>query len=512
MAKLLKYRGHIRGWRKLCEELSIQVTDREEREQQIILRSYETWGEDLWKHVAGSYAFALYDESKEELFAMRDPFGTKSFYYYETKDGRLLIGTSIAEILSQPGFEKELNESMLQLYLSMTYVPGENTFYKGLNKLMGGCSLTFKEGKLSIHRYWSPQFAPDESKSLEDWAEEIHKTVAEIIPETFDEDDYVESFLSGGVDSSYLAAMSDHVKVTNSASFEDKKFDESYLAAETARVLGKENRKCVVSPEEYRAAIPKVVRWLEQPLGDASTIVLALACERVREHTAICYSGEGIDEFFGGYKIYKTAEKYGETVRTHYIGNTNIIKEDEKKRLLQHYDESVYPLALMDDVYKYLNSDDPLTWMMAIDIRIWLEGDIYFAIDKLGLGSGLEVRMPFTDLRMFDIASRLPSNLKVTQDADKIAFRHAAAKVLPEEVAFRTKMGFPVPIRLWLAEEDFARDIREKFEGEAAGRYFHREEILALLDSFLGGEDMLWRKVWTIYIFLVWYEVCFEAA
>ena len=509
MFKCKVYRGYIRGWKELSEELGLTETSRQEREPAIIEKAYEKWGNDLPSHVNGSFAFALEDEETKTIVAMRDPFGTKSFYYYVTEDGRLLYGTSIQEVASQEGFVKELNEPMLQLYMSLTYVAGEETFYKGLKKLMGGCMLSFQNGNLSLTRYWSPTFAPDDSKSLEEWAEEIHETVKAIIPETVDEGDYIESFLSGGVDSSYLAAMSDHVKVTNSASFEDKNFDESYLARETAKVLGKENRPCVVTPQEYFEAVPKIIRWLEQPLGDASTIVLALACEREMAHSKICYSGEGIDEFFGGYKAYKNAEKYGQTVRDHYVGNTNIMKEDEKQRLLKHYYDGVVPLNLTKDVYKYLDSNDPLTWMMAIDIQIWLEGDIYFAIDKIGLGSGLEVRMPFTDLRMFDIASRLPSRFKVTQDGDKIAFRHAAAKALPDEVAFRTKMGFPVPIRKWMAEDWFVADLKKKFESEAAQKYFHTEELLALLDRFTSGEDVLWRKLWTIYVFLIWYEECF---
>ena len=511
MAEIVKYRGYLRNHRELCEELGIAETDRDARERRILAEGYKKWKEKISDHLEGSYAFALWDEDAQELFAMRDPFGTRSFYYYVTGDGRLLYGTSIREILDMEGFEKELNTSMLQLYLSLTYVAGEETFYKRLKKLMPGHYLTWKDGALTINKYWSPQFEPDEGPSLEDWAEELHHTVRTIIPETYEEGEYVESFLSGGVDSSYMAAMSDHVKVTNSASFEDKQFDESGLSGETARILGKENRRCVISPEQYFEAVPWVIRSLEQPLGDASTVALAVSCREVAKHTSICYSGEGVDEFFGGYRAYKNAEKYGETVRTHYVGNTNIMKEDEKKRLLKVYDESILPINLVDDVYKDLKSQDPLSWMMAVDIAIWLEGDIYFAIDKLGLATGLDVRMPFTDRRMFDIASRLPSRYKVTQDADKIAFRKAAAKALPDSVAYRVKMGFPVPIRKWLAEERFAADIRRRFESEHAGLFFNKEETGKLLDAFLGGEDTLWRKVWTIYVFLIWYDECFCA-
>lgn len=205
MIKIQEYRGHIRNWKALCEELGIDSTlSREAREEQIIVRAYEKWGCHMADHIYGMFAFALWDEQKEELFCLRDQFGTKPFYYYQTADGRLLYGTSIRRIMEQPGFVKELNEEMLQLYLSLTYVAGEDTFFKGLKKLLPGRYLVWKNGSLTIGRYWKPEFHPDESKSLEEWADEIHTTLQKIMPEVKTADETVESFLSGGVDSSYL--------------------------------------------------------------------------------------------------------------------------------------------------------------------------------------------------------------------------------------------------------------------------------------------------------------------
>ena len=198
----------------------------------------------------GMFAFALWDEENNQLFCLRDPFGTKPFYYYETEDGTLLYGTTIRKIMEQPGFKKELNEEMLQLYLSLTYVAGENTFFRGLKKLMPGCYLIWKDGVLKIERYWSPQFHPDESKSLEDWADEIHTTLQEIMPEVKAKDETVESFLSGGVDSSYVLAMSE-AEVADCCGYEEERFDESRMAEETANLLGRTFSRRVITPEEY---------------------------------------------------------------------------------------------------------------------------------------------------------------------------------------------------------------------------------------------------------------------
>ena len=197
MTTIKEYRGHIRNWEELCERLEIPLTlTREEREERILIRAYETWGHEMADHMHGMFAFALWDDEKEELFCLRDQFGTKPFYYYETADGNLLYGTTIRGIMEQPGFVKELNEEMLQIYLTLTYVAGENTFFRGLKKLMPGRYLVWKNGRLTITRYWKPEFHPDERKTLEEWADEIHSTIKEIMPEVKDKNETAESFLS----------------------------------------------------------------------------------------------------------------------------------------------------------------------------------------------------------------------------------------------------------------------------------------------------------------------------
>ena len=502
MIKVKEYRGHIRNWEELCERLDIPLDlTREEREEQILVKAYETWGNEMADHMHGMFAFALWDEAEEKLFCLRDQFGTKPFYYYETADGKLLYGTTIRKIMEQPGFVKELNEEMLQLYLSLTYVVGENTFFRGLKKLLPGRYLVWQNGKLTIERYWMPQFHPDNSRTLEQWADEIHTTIGEIMPEVKTKEEYAESFLSGGVDSSYVLAMSD-VETTDSCGYDEERFDESGLAKQTADILGRKNLRCRITPEEYFAVVPYVMYNMEQPLGDASAIAFAIACRETAKHTKICYSGEGADEFFGGYNMYRNAERYGENLKTFYVGNTNIMKEDEKKRILKKYDPDVLPIELARGIYEETEGLDPLTKMSDVDIQIWLEGDIYLNVDKMSLAAGLEIRMPLTDRRIFDIASRMPSEYKV-------ALRTAAAKVLPEEIAFRKKLGFIVPIRIWMADDRYNADVRRLFASDIAEKFFHVEEIRAIFDEYVGGNSDNWRKVWTIYTFLVWYEEYF---
>lgn len=503
------YRGHIRNWEELCERLGIDLTlSREEREHEILIKAYQTWGCEMADHMHGMFAFALWDEEEQKLFCLRDQFGTKPFYYYETEDGELLYGTMIRDIIDRPGFKKELNEEMLQLYLSLTYVAGENTFFRGLKKLLPGRYLIWQDGKLEIHRYWKPEFHPDESKTLEDWADEIHNTLKEIMPEVKTADEKVESFLSGGVDSSYVLAMSD-AEQADSCGYEEERFDESVLAEKTAQLLGRKFSRSIITPEQFFDIVPYVMYNMEQPLGDASAIVFTLGCNATAEQTKICYSGEGSDEFFGGYNMYRNAERYGENLKNFYVGNTNIMKEDEKQKILKKYDPDVLPIELARGIYEETEGLDPLTKMSDVDIQIWLEGDIYLNVDKMSTAAGLEIRMPLTDRRIFDIASRMPSRFKVNEEQNKVAFRTAAAKVLPEEIAFRKKLGFIVPIRIWMADERYNQDVQRLFHSDIAEKFFDVDAINAIFDEYVGGNSDNWRKVWTIYTFLVWYEEYF---
>lgn len=510
MNSIIDYRGHIRNWKQLCEELGIADSlAREEREREIVLKAYEKWGHDVANHIYGMFAFAINDEAENKIFAVRDQFGTKPFYYYVTADNRLLCGTYIRPIMEQEGFVKELNEKMLQIYLTLTYVAGEETFFKGLKKLMPGHWLEFKDGKLTVERYWTPSFAPDKTKSLDDWADEIHSTLAHIMTEVKEPNEVAESFLSGGVDSSYVLAMSD-AKRADSCGYDEERFDESRVAAKTAELLGVEHSVAKIQPKDFFGIVPYVMYNMEQPLGDASAIVFTLGCLATAKHTKLCYSGEGADEFFGGYNMYRNAERYGDDLKNFYVGNTNIMKEERKERILRNYDPTVLPINLVKHIYDETEGFDPLTKMSDVDIQIWLEGDIYLNVDKMSTAAGLEIRMPLTDRRIFDIASRMPSEYKVNDENNKVAFRTAAAKVLPEEIAFRKKLGFIVPVRLWLADERYNSDVVAKFHSEAAAKFFKLDEINAIYDEYVGGNSDNWRMVWTIYTFLVWYEEYFE--
>ena len=509
MIVLKTYVGHIRNHKNLCAELGIDPSlPRDKKEQEIIIAAYKKWGGDMANHIYGMFAFALYDTDTDTLFCLRDQFGTKPFYYYVTDNDELLYGTTIREIMDCDGFKKQLNQKMLQIYLTMTYTTGEETFFEGVKKLLPGRYMTFKNGEVKITRYFRPEFKPDNSKTLDDFADEIHNTLADIMKEVKSDDEYVESFLSGGVDSSYVLAVSD-APACNSCGYDDSRLDESGLARETADILNRKFNRCLITPEQYFQIVPYVMYNMEQPLGDASAVAFALGCIATAKGTGICYSGEGADEFFGGYNMYRNAERYGENLKSFYVGNTNIMKEDEKRKILKKYYENFEPIDLVRDIYTENEGLDPLSKMSDVDIQVWLEGDIYLNVDKMSRAAGLEVRMPLTDMRIFNIASRVPSCYKVNDEQNKVALRTAAAKVLPEDIAFRKKLGFVVPIRMWMADSRYNADVIRLFNSDIADKFFNRDAINKIFDDYINVDSDNWRKVWTIYTFLVWYEEYF---
>ena len=512
MYQTTSYRGHIRNHKALCAELGIDsALPREEKERALRAAAYENGGKDAGLHLHGMYAAVLKDEATDTTVLLRDAFGTKTLYYCLTPDGRFLCGTHLKDILDAEGFSKELNERMLQHYLTLSYPGGEETFFEGVKKVLPGHVLTYRDGQITTERYWRPVFRPDNERSAEDFAEELHETVKTIMEELEGDGDEADSFLSGGVDSSYVLAVS-KAKTAHGCGYEFEQLDESVLAAETAKYLGRVFDRRIVQPEEYFAQAPKVMRGMEQPLGDASAVVFSVGCDSVAaaaergEAARIVYSGEGSDEFFGGYNIYRKAEEYGKRLETFYTGNTNIMKEEEKRELLLRYDREIQTFDLVRGFYEENRDFDPLHRMCDIDIRLWLDGDIYLNVDRMSYASGLEVRMPLTDLRVFDIASRVPAKYKAEGEHNKLVVRKAAEQVLPREVAYRKKLGFVVPIRYWLADAKYNGSVMEVLRSETAERFFRRKELDRMLDAFLGGYSDLWRKVWAVYAFLEWYR------
>ena len=504
MVQVRYYSGYIRNFKKVCEELGITPLSREQREEQILIKGFEKWGTELPEHIFGAFAFALYDDAADKLYVFRDPVGQKQLFYAVAGD-ELLCSGDIDAIVTDSRIEKRLNMRMLQQYLFYGYPIGEETFYEGVYKLKGGCFLEWDGKSLKKNCYFKPLFRP-EDKSIDEFADEIKAVVTEILEEERADTElpYKESFLSGGVDSSYLLAASD-AQCANTVGYEEADFSEAHLAQQTAEHFNKGFRVKMITPEAYFERIPTVMDKMGQPLGDASAVAFSIGCQAVKEHADVVYSGEGIDEFFGGYNAHKR-EIPSDWV---YLTCSHIMNTDVVKALMIDFDENVKPSDPLMELWEEAKQEDQLDSKLTMDISFWLDGDIYLNTDRTSTACGIELHTPFSDYRLFEVASRIPSEYQFREEQNKYVFRKAASSILPYESAFRKKVGFPVPVRQWLADERYNQPVKEKLFGRSSQTFFDQDQMKDLWERFVGGESLLWNRVYAIYAFLLWYDLKF---
>ena len=506
MVQVRYYSGYIRNYKKLCAELGITLPlSRKEREERILQEAFEKWGVKLVDHLYGAFAFALFDEAADKLYVFRDQVGQKQMFYAAV-GGELLCSGDINEITADPRLEKHLNMRMLQQYLFYGFPIGEETFYEGVYKLMPGHYIEWNGQEAKVRCYFKPLFTPETDKSIDEFAEEIKAVVTEILNEEREDTElpYKESFLSGGVDSSYLLAASD-AQVANTVGYAEEDFNESHLARDTAAVLNKGFRVKTITPEEYFDRIPEVMDKMGQPLGDASAVAFSLGCQAVKEHADVVYSGEGIDEFFGGYNAHKRIIPSDWV----YLTCSHIMSADVVKSLMLDHDASVKPADPLIQMWAEARRQDQLDSKLTMDISFWLEGDIYLNTDRTSTACGIELHTPFSDLRLFKVASRIPSEYQFREEQNNYVFRKAASSILPYESAFRKKVGFPVPVRKWLSDARYNKPVEEKLFGESAKKFFDQDVMKDMWDRFIGGKALLWNRVYAIYAFLLWYDMKF---
>ncbi len=537
------FNGEIYNFQPLREELiAAGHTFATRCDTEVLLHGYEQWGRELLTRLRGMFTFALWDKDSRTLFCARDHFGIKPLYYYIAPEtGTLLFGSEIKCFLDHPEFKKELNADQLELYLSYQYSPGEDTFFKGVKKLLPAHWLEWKDGKVEIGRYWQPAFAPDHGPSLAEWEDAISAAMKESVAAHKIADVEVGSFLSSGVDSSYMAALA-HVDKTFTVGFADKQYDETDYARDFSEKIGVKNFAYRITPEEYWANIGNIQYHMDEPLADAASAALYFVNREAARQVKVCLSGEGADEFFGGYNIYKepfTVSWYdklplwlrraigaaaeclppvhgvnflvrrGRPLEERYIGNTNLMGERRKKQLLRQYSGAVKPTDLSRPLFEQTKGQDPVTRMEYCDLNLWMVGDILLKADKMSMANSLELRVPFLDRKVFELACRIPTEHKVNAGQTKIAMRGAAEKTIPARTADKKKLGFPVPVRAWLRDETYAARVREAFNAPAAAEFFNVKELNRMLDQHMSGKRDNWRQIWCVFIFLVWYDEYF---
>lgn len=534
------FNGEIYNYRELTAELTaLGHTFATRTDTEVLLHGWEQWGRELLPRLRGMFAFALWDRRAQVLFCARDMFGIKPLYYCRCADGTLLFASEIKAFLDHPSFEKQLNTAQLPLYLSCQYSPGRDTFFAGVQKLLPGHFLEFSEGIVRTTRWVQPAFLPGDTPPAPDELEAVLRQSAEAHKIA---DVEVAGFLSGGVDSAYLTALARPAR-TYTISYAEPKYDESFPARALARNLGLRNRVRCISPGEFWDAVPAVQYHMDEPMADAAAVAFYFLNREAARDVKVVLSGEGADELFGGYNIYRdpfTARWYnrlppwlrgglgaaasllppgpgvnflvrrGLSLEERYFGPTALLTEREKRRLLPGYEGDGDPVCLTESSWDMTEDQDPVTRMQQVDLQLWLAGDILLKADKMSMAHSLELRVPYLDKEVFALAAALPAAAKANARMTKIALRQAAARTLPPAAAARKKLGFPVPVRDWLRQEPYTSRVRAVFSRPAAGEFFNVRLLHTMLNHHLHGGDC-WRQIWCVYSFLIWYEQFFGA-
>ena len=533
---LVVYNGEIYNYQELRDELS-NHTFTTKTDTEVLVHGYEEWGYDIVKKLRGMFAFCIYDTNKNELFIARDHFGIKPFYYYKNDDA-FLFGSEIKSFLEYPTFKKELNRDMLGAYLTFSFTPGDYTFFKDVYKLAPGHYMVIntKTREYKIDRYFKLEFSST-NKSYEKVVDEISKIMKESVKYHLISDVEVGSFLSSGIDSSYLVSMARPDK-TYTVGYDNKKYSEIEYAKDLASRLNIQNISSKISKEEYMNAISDVFYHMDEPTTDACSIAVYFLSKLASQDVKVVLSGEGADEFFGGYNSYDDniytklplwfrkfiasvckilpKNKYtrylirrGKSFEDSYVSINRNFYDDELEDVLK-FDDYLKNKDILKDTYLEYRNESELNKKLAIDIRYWLSDNILNIVDKMTMAFSIESRVPFTDIEVFKLASSLPSKYKVRDGVTKASLREAAKRDIPNESYKKKKLGFPVPIREWIKEDDFYKEIEATFNMEIVDSLFNKDSIMKLLQDHKNGVRDNYRKIWAVYSFLKWYQVFFE--
>ena len=506
----------------------------------VILDGYEEYGEKIAEKLQGTFAFIIYDIKTSDIYGARDCFGVKPFYYY-LKDNIFMFGSEIKGFLEHPDFKKELNAQALKMYLVFQYSVFEETFFKGVFRLNQGCYFTYKNNNLKITQYFYPEYKTEE-KSFDEYLKIVGDAMENSVKPYENLKNETGSFLSGGVDSSYIASLAKPEK-TFSVGFDADGFDESMYARELSDILKIKNYKKIISGDNFFDALPKVQYYSDEPHANLSSVPLYYLSEMAAEHVKIVLSGEGADEFFAGYlpfaetkaaKLYSilpfgfrkfirnitrampdfkgrgTLVKCGQKVEDYYIGQAFIMDDIEANNILtEKYKNNMSYRDVTAPYFEQVKKCGDLIKKLYLDLFLWLPNDILLKADRMTAAHSLEARMPILTGEMFDVASKIPVRYLIKNKVTKYIFREAANKIIPDEWAKRKKLGFPVPFRVWLREEKYYNILKNMFEEDFTGEFFKREKLLEMLDEHFRSVKNNGRKLYTVYSFLIWYKIYF---
>ena len=541
---VLTFNGEIYNYRALRKALTERGhTFATQADSEVLVHGFEEWGEDLLPKLRGMFAFAIYNTQDHSLFLARDFFGIKPLHYTQIGED-FVYASEIKSILEHPNFEKRFNKKALDTYLSFQYALPPETFFEDVFCLLPGHYLWYKDGVAETTRYFEAKFRPDNDMSEKEAVDKIEKVFENSVNAHKIADVEVGCFLSSGVDSSYVSTyFADQKTFTVGFDFGEK-YNEISWAQNLSETIGVEHHTHLISSEEFWDAVPTVQYHMDQPLADPSCVALYFVSRLASQYVKVVLSGEGADELFGGYTCYNDPAVFRvyqkvvphflrkalrfiakklpdikgrdyviracDPLEQRYIGNAFMYDLNEKQQILKDPSIATEPQRQARKYYYRCRRYDDVTKMQYLDINLWMTGDILLKADRMSMANSLELRVPFLDKEVFKVASSLPTHLRVNKHNTKYALRKAAARHLPAETAEKEKLGFPVPTRVWLREEKYYQIVKEKFQSKTAQKFFNTDALVAWLDEHYSGKEDNSRRVWTVYVFLIWYDIYFN--
>ncbi len=534
------FNGEIYNFRELRKELEqAGHVFSTKSDTEVLVHGFEEWGSELPKKLRGMYGFALWDKNEQQLFLARDPWGIKPLYYYKTENG-LLFASEVKAFLDHPEFRKEFNETILASYLCFNSTPTEETFFKGVFRLEPGHQMLWKDGDLRIREFFRLDLEEGNSYEPESTAERIGDAMRDSVEAHGFADVEIGGFLSSGIDSSYLVSLAKPAK-TFTVGYADPRYDEISYAKDLSEKLGIENYSRQITKEDYLRAFPSIQYHMDEPLADPAAIALYFVAQKAAEYVKVVTSGEGADELFGGYLSYREEidqgwymkipyflrraasavagllpefpgrnfiYRRGRKLESEYIGLGRVFSDKEAQSVVKNKNQ-ISTREITAPFFAGHEKDSGMVKRQTIDFYFWLVRDFLHAVDRNTMMFGLEARTPFLDQKVYEVARTLPKAAKINHETTKPALRLAASKVIPNEAYKKKKLGFPVPLREWMKEDDLYEQIRKAFGSESAARFFDIPKINKLLAAFKNGKQDCYKKVWTIYTFLVWYDQFF---
>ena len=545
----LIFNGEIYNYIELRERLANEfgATFETDGDGEAIVAGYHYLGEKFVRELRGMFAFLIWDAQERVLFGARDWFGIKPLFTYSDERGTFFASEKKSLLdVAAPDVHTGVDATALQHYLTLQYVPEPATMHRAIRRIESGTYFSMRPGEqVRPHRYFHPDFAIKPVPEPEKLYRRITEVLEDSVAKHMRADVTVGSFLSGGIDSTVIAALAKRHNpqlLTFTAGFEREGYSEVDVAAESAAAIGVEHIVKLVSAEEMMDYLPLIVWYLDDPVADPSLVPLYFIAREARKHVKVVVSGEGADELFGGYTIsreplsLRASQRMPKALRKglgalstripegtrgkdllrrgsigieeRYYGNARIFRPDEMG-LYKRFDPEISYMDVTRPLYAATEHLDGSTRMQYVDLFTWLRGNILVKADKMTMANSLELRVPFLDTEVFAIGSSVPTDLKITKETTKFALRRAIADIVPPHVLHRAKLGFPVPIRHWLKDVmyEWARDIITQSQ---ADYLIDKTEALALLDAHRDGPLDYSRKIWTLLVFMIWHGIFVE--